>query len=183
MKIIIIHGAPAVGKLTVAQALAKKTGYMILHNHMTIDLAVQLFPFGSTSFYRLIQKLRLTILEEVAKVGYTGIIWTTGLPNNPEIRTFYKKLDKFMKRKGGSTHYVHIVCDFEEQKKRVKNVSRKKFGKPQTIEQLKKTMREIDFTPGHLGGSTLRIDNTYLSPQKVAEQIMRHFRLHRRSTK
>lgn len=183
MKIIIIHGAPAVGKLTVAQALANKTGYVILHNHMTIDLAVQFFPFGGSPFNRLIQKLRFTLLKEAVKIKLSGIILTTGLPNNPGIRTFYRKLDKFMKKKGGSTHYVHIVCDFEEQKKRVRNVSRKKFGKPQTIEQLKKNMKEMDFTPGHLGESTLRIDNTHLSPQKVAEQIIKHFHLYRRSTK
>ena len=181
MKIIVIHGAPAVGKLTVAEALAKRTGYAILHNHMTTDVAVRFFPFGSPAFYRVIQKMRLTILEEAVKAKLQGIIWTTGLPNVPEIRSFYKKLDKYMKQKSGSTHYVHLVCDVEEQKRRGRNASRKKFRKPQSVAQLMKNMREMDFTPGHVGESTLRIDNTRLSSQRVAEQIINHFHLNRRS--
>src|SRR3989338_3431906 len=181
MKIIVIHGAPAVGKLTVAEALAKRTGYVILHNHMTTDIAVRFFPFGSPAFYRVIQKMRFTILEEAVKAVFPGIIWTTGLPNAPEISTFYKRLDRFVKKKGGIVHYVHLVCDVEEQKRRVRSASRKKFRKPQSVASVLQNMREIDFTPGHGGESTLRIDNTRLSPQKVAEQIINHFHLNRRS--
>jgi tRNA uridine 5-carbamoylmethylation protein Kti12 len=36
VKLIFISGMPAVGKLTVAQELAKLTGYRPFHNHLTV---------------------------------------------------------------------------------------------------------------------------------------------------
>ncbi|MFZ5391059.1 MAG: hypothetical protein ACOZAJ_02165 [Patescibacteria group bacterium] len=177
MKIIVIHGAPAVGKLTIAQSLAKKTGYVILHNHLTIDLALQIFPFASKPFNRLIKKIRLIIVKEAIKERIPGIIWTTGLPNNSDIAVFYKKLDKLIESVAGSTHYVHVTCDFEEQKKRVKGTSRKKFRKPRTVKQLTKSLAEIDYTPGYRGKSRFHLDSTHLPPQKAAEQIIKYFKL------
>ena len=38
MKLIVIYGPPAAGKLTVAKELSKLTGFKVLHNHITIDL-------------------------------------------------------------------------------------------------------------------------------------------------
>lgn len=34
MRLIFIYGLPATGKLTVAQELAKRTGYKLFHNHL-----------------------------------------------------------------------------------------------------------------------------------------------------
>lgn len=38
MKLVVIFGPLAVGKMTVGQELAKRTGLRLFHNHMTIDL-------------------------------------------------------------------------------------------------------------------------------------------------
>ena len=38
MKLILIFGPQAVGKMTVGQELATLTGLKLFHNHMTIDL-------------------------------------------------------------------------------------------------------------------------------------------------
>lgn len=38
MKLVLIFGPQAVGKMTVGQELAKITGLKLFHNHMTIDL-------------------------------------------------------------------------------------------------------------------------------------------------
>ncbi|KAA1807131.1 hypothetical protein FXB61_003723 [Bacillus cereus] len=41
MKLILIFGPQAVGKMTVGQELATLTGLKLFHNHMTIDLVSQ----------------------------------------------------------------------------------------------------------------------------------------------
>ena len=43
MQLVFIHGAPAVGKLTVARELAALTGFRLFHNHLTVDLAGSVF--------------------------------------------------------------------------------------------------------------------------------------------
>ena len=42
MKLVVIFGPPAVGKMTVGQELARRTGLRLLHNHMTIKLELTL---------------------------------------------------------------------------------------------------------------------------------------------
>jgi len=67
MKLIFIYGPPAVGKLTVAQELAKITGYKIFHNHLTIDLLEPIFERGTTIFAKTVDKYRLELIEAAAK--------------------------------------------------------------------------------------------------------------------
>lgn len=49
MKLVFLYGPPAVGKLTVAQALAQKTSFKVLHNHLVNDLAEVVFAWERPS--------------------------------------------------------------------------------------------------------------------------------------
>jgi len=42
MKLLFIYGRPAVGKLTVARAVAERTGGRLFHNHLAVNLALSL---------------------------------------------------------------------------------------------------------------------------------------------
>lgn len=41
MKLIILFGPQAVGKMTVGQSLASLTNFKLFHNHMSIDFVSQ----------------------------------------------------------------------------------------------------------------------------------------------
>ena len=43
MKLVLLIGSGAVGKMTVGQELAKITGLKLFHNHMTIEPVLELF--------------------------------------------------------------------------------------------------------------------------------------------
>ena len=47
MKLIILFGPPAVGKMTVGQELEKITRLKLFHNHMSLELVNQFFDFGT----------------------------------------------------------------------------------------------------------------------------------------
>lgn len=47
MKLVIIFGPQAVGKMTVGQSLAAMTGFKLFHNHMSIDFVSQFFDYGT----------------------------------------------------------------------------------------------------------------------------------------
>jgi len=79
MKLIFLYGAPAVGKLTVAQELARLTGYRLFHNHLTVDLVSSLFPFGSEPFVQLREKIWLAAFAQAARQN-VSLIFTF----NPE---------------------------------------------------------------------------------------------------
>jgi hypothetical protein len=50
MKLIFLHGSPAVGKLTVAKALLRLVQGRLVDNHAAIDLARTIFDFGAPGF-------------------------------------------------------------------------------------------------------------------------------------
>lgn len=76
MKLIIIYGPPASGKLTIANKVAEKTGYKLFHNHLTVDLLKNILEFGTKEFFEVNQKIKLDILEAAAKQEVDGIIYT-----------------------------------------------------------------------------------------------------------
>lgn len=66
MKLVIIIGPPAVGKMTVGKALEKITDLKLFHNHMSIELVLHFFPFDSPSFSKLVNDIRFGVFREVA---------------------------------------------------------------------------------------------------------------------
>jgi stage III sporulation protein SpoIIIAA len=85
MKLVILFGPPAVGKMTAARELAKITGLKLFHNHMSLELVNQFFDFGTPAFERLDRAIRFAIFEEVAKSELPGLIFTmVWALNHPE---------------------------------------------------------------------------------------------------
>ncbi len=64
MDLVLVYGAPGVGKLTVATALARLTGDQLFDNHISIDWALPLFERGTPPFGRLVDTLRFAVMEE-----------------------------------------------------------------------------------------------------------------------
>ena len=75
MKLVLLYGAPAVGKLTVAQKLANQTGFKVFHNHLSIDCIEPIFDFGTPSFFKLIELIRVETVAEAAREN-VNLIYT-----------------------------------------------------------------------------------------------------------
>ncbi len=73
MKLVLIVGDSAVGKMTVGQELQKITGLRLFHNHMTIEPVLEIFNDFNVD---VILKLRYLIFEEFVKTGNEGMIYT-----------------------------------------------------------------------------------------------------------
>jgi hypothetical protein len=56
--LVIIVGAPAVGKMRVGQELAAYTGLKLFHNHLSLEVTNPFFDFGTKPFYELDKKIR-----------------------------------------------------------------------------------------------------------------------------
>ena len=90
MKLVILIGNGAVGKMTVGQELAKITDLRLFHNHMMIEPVLEIFGAFRGD---VIQKLRSVIFEEFAKSDNYGLVftfmWTFDMPSDWE----YLKLE------------------------------------------------------------------------------------------
>ncbi len=76
MKLVIIFGPQAVGKMTVGQELEKITPLKLFHNHMTIELVSPFFSYGTSEGRRLVSLFRREIFEVVSKSDLYGLIFT-----------------------------------------------------------------------------------------------------------
>lgn len=76
MKLIIIIGPQAVGKMTVGQELQKISDLKLFHNHLSLELANIFFDWGTERFKNLDKKIRFSVFEEMAKSSNEGLIFT-----------------------------------------------------------------------------------------------------------
>ncbi|MFF5082541.1 hypothetical protein ACFY36_36320 [Actinoplanes sp. NPDC000266] len=64
--LLFVVGPPAVGKMTVANEIAARTGWRVFHNHLAVEPVLRFFEFGTPPFARLVDGFRMSVLEEVA---------------------------------------------------------------------------------------------------------------------
>lgn len=177
MKLIVLNGTIGVGKLTTAKKLADITEYPILHNHLTRDLAVNFFRPNSDAYTRLVWGIRLSVVNELVNDGCRGLIWTSLTSGSPVIRKYYEELERIVRHVGGEVYYVHLACEFDEQKKRVVGEDRKEHKKISTVEEFEQRMKTVELFTATPPERTIDIDNTNLLPEEVARQIADRFNL------
>jgi shikimate kinase len=175
MNLIVIYGAPATGKLTVAEELLKLINYRLIHNHLTIDLARNIIDPSNKDYWKFLQNIRVNLIKLAIKNDVNLIITGGYSPGGADI--YYKKIIKLVKKSKGNVYFVHLYCYKEVLFKRVKGKSRRKFGKIRLIKQLKKDLKIY----GHINKmkfiNSFDIDNTKLSPKKAALLIKKYYKL------
>ncbi len=75
MRLLLIIGPPAVGKMTVGRAVAERSAYRLFHNHHTIELLLDVFDYGTPAFRTLNSEFRRRVMEEAAASG-TDLVFT-----------------------------------------------------------------------------------------------------------
>ena len=162
MNLIFIYGPPGVGKLTVANKLSKLTGYKILHNQLTVDLVCSLFDFEDKISNKLSSKFRLEMLEEAAKANLHGVIITFCFAKGFD-DDYILRMVSLIKKYGGITKFVRLLCEKKELHKRVKKFSRRKHRKITSVKKLEKVMKDYDLEASIPHCKSLTITKTHHS--------------------
>lgn len=171
MKLIVIYGPPASGKLTIASALAEKTGYKLFHNHLTIDLLKSVFEFGSLGFFKLSQNMRLDVFEAAAKQNIPGIIFTYVYDKDSDDEFIHEVINR-VEKNGGEVKFIQLYCDKEVLLKRVKEESRKQFQKVKSEEGLLKSLSDADQMSSISFVDNHKIDSTHLSVEETVQKAL-----------
>jgi len=174
MKLIILYGPPAVGKLTVAKILSEKTGIKIFHNHVSIDLLSEYFK-RSKATDKIVTSIRKQVFEEAAKQNI-DLIFTVVYASKVDDEYVDDLISPVIKNHG-EVYFVQLTCNREELMKRVENDSRKSFTKIQTRELLNEILEENELFDLITGKSSVIIDNTNLSPEFAADRIIDELKL------
>lgn len=183
MKFICIIGDSAVGKMTVGQELAKLTGLSLFHNHMAIELVLDVFKSYDTS---AIEAVRQAVYQSFVQTELPGIIITLQLAFELEEDIDYlNKLTQFFERHGATAYIVELDATFEERLKRNKTENRlnEKASKRDVLVSEERLINDYHqhrciSEPGEITHKHfMRIDNTQLSAQETAQKIVDYFHL------
>jgi broad-specificity NMP kinase len=174
MKLIFIYGAPAVGKLTVANEIAKKTDFKVFHNHLSIDCIKPIFDFGTKPFNRLIDLIRVETIAEAARAGQ-DLIHTFCYAKDFDDK-YISKIIETVESNGGEVCFVLLTCERVELERRILNESRKQFGKADNLEILNEILDKYDLSSPVPERRSLQIDNTNLSPAATAQKIIEYYK-------
>lgn len=186
MKLVIIFGPHAVGKMTVGQALAAQTGLKLFHNHMTIDVVSGLFDHLPKERSRLTHLFREEIFKAFAPSDAYGMIFTYMWAfDQQDDWDYINHVEDIFRQNGAETYYVELCADYDLRIERNKTENRL-LHKPtkRDVEKSEALFRRLESTyrlnslPGEVQKEHyLRIDNTHLSPEEVATQIREAFSL------
>ncbi len=185
MNLVTIFGPPAVGKMTVAQELAKITDIKVFHNHMTIDLLTKFFEFGSEPFARLTKLFRHNFIEEAAKHNVDiafSVAWDFKHPHDTEEM---KLIKASVEKHGGTVSFVELTAPLEVRLARNKSENRLKHKDPHNVQAIEKniveweTKYQLNSKPGEFPFPEryLRIDLESISAAQAAKMIKEQFNL------
>ncbi len=183
MKLLFMIGNAAVGKMTVGQELAKITGLRLFHNHMTIEPVIKIFGQYNGA---AINRLRQVVFEEFAKTDNYGMIFTymwafdqqTDWDYVEHVKNIFKPYDT-------EFYYVELIASREvrlernatenrllnKASKRNVPVSNQRLIDDDNKYRLESMDGEIPFE------NYMKIDNTNLAPDVVAQMIKKQFDL------
>jgi len=185
VKFVILFGPPAVGKMTVGNELSMLTGLKLFHNHMTIDLVLNFFDWGSPQF-SLSSEFRNRIFEEVASSELYGLVFTyVWALDREEDKRYIDKICDIFSAASADIYFVELEADLNTRLQR--NVSEFRLkNKPSKRNIAQSNQNLLDSQDKYKLNSTgdffyqdnyLRIDNSTKEAVDVASEIAKKFNL------
>ncbi len=171
MKLILLHGPPAVGKYTTAKSLSSIIPAKILHNHLIVDLSLSIYDsFGEDDFFDFNTELRLMAINKALDLNCTYLVMTYCY-SYPHDNSYLEKILVFCDKNSIDLRPVHISCDVDILFERVQNETRVKTNKVSEIKVLSDLLETRCYTAiNHK--NTISFNNSNISVENIAKEIV-----------
>lgn len=171
MHLIFLHGAPGVGKRTVALELSKELDFPFLNFQHLAALLGPVFGYSSGDFNSLRNTLYKTVLENALTLPDDGLIASfTYEPSIPldDFATFIKTAQD----SGGIGLFIGLSCDTKDLKSRVESPERGSLGKVNDFHTVEESMSAGMYELPKLPGPSISIDTTGETPSETVQNIL-----------
>jgi deoxyadenosine/deoxycytidine kinase len=172
-RLVFLYGPPAVGKLTVARAIADRLPFKILHNHVTIDAVTEVLPFGTETFWRVVGRFRRDLVAAAAE-AQVDLIYTYVFA--PDDEQHVADIVSPYEEAGGAVLFVQLLAPREVLLRRVLDDSRKEHRKITDSNALEHLLDEYDDFTAIASPDGLTIDLTATSAREAAEIVIDELR-------
>lgn len=183
--LIVVTGPQAVGKMTVAEKLKEKLGFSLLVNHDSIEVSKKIFDSNEKAWRDLNRLIRENVFQ-IAVQNDVDLIFTFVVAFDlKEDIDYLKKLKELFESSGGKFYFVELEADLDTRLKR--NVTphrleekRSKRDTEWSKNELLETMEKYRLNSNEgekLFENQLKINNTNLEPDEVADIVIDKFNL------
>lgn len=181
--LIVVSGPQAVGKMTVAESIRDITGYSLMVNHDSIEVSDKIFGRSTPAQKELNRLIREATFSTAIKLDINMIFTFVTAYDYPGDIEYLNSLRRQFEASGGSFYFVELSADLQtrlernitphrlEQKESKKDIERSQKDLIETMQKYRLNSNEGEtICPNHL-----KIDNTNLSPEEVANIVTNHF--------
>lgn len=168
MRLLLIIGPPAVGKMTVGRAIAARSDFRLFHNHHTIEPLVEVFGHGTAPFNVLNIEFRRRVIEEAARNNVDLIFTLVWNLEDPDDNSYVEQLVAPFDEAGGEVWVLELAADLETRLVRNRGESRL-AAKP--------TKRDVEWSDGNvrrMEAHQLNTDPTGSTPTPADGFLTRH---------
>lgn len=183
--LIVICGPQAVGKMTVAESLRDKLKYNLMMNHDSIEVSDKIFGFATPAQKEFNAAFREKAFELAIKHKVDMLFTYVCAFEQAKEREYLTGLADLFESGGGEFYFVELYADLETRLER--NVT------PHRMER-KASKRDVEWSRANLLSDAekhrlntdsdevwfenhLKIDNTNLEPEEVADRVIHAFHL------
>lgn len=183
--LIIICGPQAVGKMTVAENLRDKLKYNMMMNHDSTDISDKIFGFRTPAQKEFNAAFREKAFELAVKHNVDLIFTYVCAFEMPQERTYLSELAELFTVNGGEFYFVELSASLEVRLERNETPHRmeRKLSKRDTAWSRANLLEYVDrhrlnSNDGEIWFKNhIKIDNTSLRPDEVADIIIKEFKL------
>ena len=183
--LIVVCGPQAVGKMTVAESLRDKLRYNMMMNHDSIELSDRIFGFNTPAQREYNTLIRKNAFDLAVKHNVDLIFTVVIAFNVPEEKEYLMQLKELFENSGGQFYFVELSADIGtrlarnetphrmERKASKRDVEWSRANLLQDAEKYRLNTEEDEYW----FANHLKIDNTDLEPDQVADRVISAFRL------
>jgi cytidylate kinase len=183
--LIVVSGPQAVGKMTVAESLRDKLKYNLMINHDSIEISDRIFGYGTQAQKEFNKAFREKAFETAVQ-NNVDLIFTFVCAYDVQSDVDYlKNLQNMFEAAGGNFYLIELSADLKtrlernvtthrmEMKVSKRDIERSEADLLNTAKKYRLNSNEDEV----LCKNHLKLDNTDLSPDQVADIVITCFGL------
>lgn len=183
--LIIICGPQAVGKMTVAESVRDKVKYNLMTNHDSIEVSDRIFGFDTPAQREFNAAFREKAFETAVKHDVDMIFTYVCAFEMAEEKEYLTGLSDLFTSNGGNFYFVELSADMETRLKRNETPHRmeRKASKKDIVWSRSNLLcsaqkHKLNSEPDEIWFENhIKIDNSNLEPDEVADRIIEQFNL------
>lgn len=179
-RLIVITGPQAVGKMTVAEALRDALHYNLMINHDSIEVSDRIFGFDTPAQRQFNSEFRRLAFDAAVEHDVSLIFtYVTAFEMDSE-KNYLKSLEQLFTAAGGDFYFIELSASLDKRLERNLTPHRmaRKASKRDTAWSERNLLSDAQKHRLNSAGDEfwfdhhLKIDNTSMTPEEVAERII-----------